>query len=180
MPTTQALDFTPTTTTPAAMVPISGAAKWVTAIAAGGLVAAVAEGSPAIAPLQITHSSRRLLTRGVSAGTTLRVRMGYETADAINAANYPLTIRVFGTTDDADWGVLRNQNGDASVPVPIDPTSDANQTTLSNGGNLSFTQPDNNAHSWDCDGCNKFLIAVERPYAPTGTPATAYLQAKIV
>jgi hypothetical protein len=100
------------------------------------------------------------------------------------ADNGPLTIRVFGSTDGASWSVLRNLNGDASVPIPIDPAHDPYEvtgTTTFGLGELVITQPDNNAHSWDTDGNNYFFVTVERAYDPTGSSGSdAYLQARIV
>ena len=184
MPTTQALDFTPTTATPAAVVPISGAADWVVAIAAGGLTVldVSSEGDVETDPSSIAHSSRRLLTRPVYGGTTLRIRMQYDNSDTLgDDPSPPLTIRVFGQSNATGYTVLRNLNGDTSVPIPTDPSTDCAYWNGSAGGDVLITQPDNNAHSWDCDGCNKFLIAVERTYQPdSGSPSVAFLEAKIV
>lgn len=188
-PSSQSLDFAPSPSSPTVVVPVSCVAGWVTAIAAGGLIVldVGTAGDPARTPSAITHSSRRVLVRPDYGGTTLRIRLVYSHYDGVQSN--PLTIRVFGTKgtgsgSDDFFGVLRNLNGDASVPIITDPSSDTVADNLYADGDYFITQPDNTAHSWDMDGCNRIIIAVERAYNPangagTASPSSAYLQARI-
>jgi hypothetical protein len=178
------LVFTPTDEGAVVVVPVSGVSGWVTAIAAGGLIVkdVAHEGDPAQDPSAITDSSRRFLDRAVYMGTTLRIRMVYKNSDTLGAMpNPPLTIRIFGRCADGTYTALRNLNGEVSVPIPTDPSSDTVWWDESSTSDMLITKPDNEAHSWDCDGYVRFLIAVEFTYRPdTGTPEDAYLEIKIV
>jgi hypothetical protein len=136
-------------------------------------------------PNNVTHSTRRIVVRNDFKGTTLRIRLLYARGDQINSLVAPLTIRVFGAGGTAEfWTALRNLNGDLSVPIQINPAADTYAVTAAGTTNPDYNVnlPDNNAHSWDCDGCDRFLVAVEKVYSPAsgGGPNDAYLQAKIV
>ena len=178
---TDTLVFSPTTASPATFVPISGTAQWIKAIKAGGLnMTDVSGGGVMKDPdAQITDTTRVLMTRPVSGGTTLRVVLQYQTGDTRDPAQLPLTIRVFGKeSGQAYWIAMRNLNGDLSVPIGISPDEDSRH----NAATASFTSPDNNVHSFDCDGYDRFLIGVIRKYQPAsgGSPSSAILWAKIV
>jgi hypothetical protein len=187
----QALNFSPSTSSATAVVPASGVSEWVTAIAAGDLEVSDLAGDETVSqtPDKVyTNRGSKSLIRTNYEGTTLRVRLRYYDDGVAYGDAPPLTIRVFGTANSNAWTALRNLNGDASVPIPIDPPytdhpgSDTHATVPGGEGtNHLVNQPDNNAHSWDCDGCNKFIIAVERSFATDGAhPEVAYLEAKIV
>lgn len=183
-PSTQALNFSPSTASPNSVVPISGTSEWVTAVAAGGLtVSERVTGDVAVKnSFLISHSSRRILTRAIGEGTTLIVRLRYDNSDTVNPSVPPLVIRVFGATNSQPFIALVNVNGDASVPIPISPATDSFYDDFSTTPVMAATIPNNSAHAWDCQGCNKFLIAVEYAYSPAagGNPSAAYLEAKIV
>lgn len=176
------LGFEPTTETPTLVVPCSGISSWIKAISAGGLTVTDAGGAVIVDPdAQITDSTRHVLNCPGFGGTTLRVHLGYQYDDAVDTLTYPppLTIRVFGKHRDQDfWVALRNLNGDASVPIQISPGTD----TVLGSADAAHTVPDNNAHGWDIDGCDRIIIGVEKPYAPAsgGHPANAVLWAKVV
>lgn len=181
---TDTLVFSPTTASPSTFVPISGTAQWIKAIKAGGLnMTDVSGGGVMKDPdAQITDTTRVLMTRPVSGGTTLRVVMQYHTGDVRDTTPSPpppLTIRVFGKESSQDfWVALRNLNGDLSVPISINPDEDSRL----NSSTASYTSPDNQAHSFDCDGYDRFLIGVIYKYQPAsgGSPSSAVLWAKIV
>ncbi|HMN41715.1 MAG TPA: hypothetical protein PKE29_12785 [Phycisphaerales bacterium] len=150
-----ALPFEPTTKTPTVVVPCSGISQWTKAISAGGLTLTDAGGAVIVDPdAQITDITRHVLICPGFGG-------------------------VFGKHHDQDfWVALRNLNGDASVPIQISPGTD----TVLGSADAAHTVPDNNAHSWDIDGCDRIIIGVEKPYAPAsgGHPANAVLWAKVV
>jgi len=177
MPSTQNLNFSPSTT-PTVVVPVSGAVEWVTAIHAGGLVVrdSTSAGAPVLNPAQISHSSRRVLVRAAAGGTTLLLRMVWFEDDVQTSI---LRVRVFGGmgTTDSLWTVLRNRRNESSVDIsasPEDPYGAFVGDQASRG-----TIVDINRHAFDSMGFSHFLIGVERVYDSTGSPSTAYLQARM-
>jgi hypothetical protein len=155
-------------------------------ISAGGLTSSdLPSGHAAIRDpnVEITASSRLIVNRPPSGGTTLRLQLAYNAGDLPDPdSGPPLTIRVFGrTTDGGRWTALRNLNGDASVPIPISPNTDSQDSSAS--PTLALTVPDNNAHSWDCDGYDWFIVGVEkihRSLSGYGAPSDAFLLGKMV
>lgn len=97
-------------------------------------------------------------------------------------------IKVFGsaTSDGTKWSAIRNLQGELSVPITRDLLNDTYMYVLETGHteDVRATIPDNDAHSWDCDGYEYFYIGVERAYAnmpeASGSPSAAWLEARIV
>ncbi len=182
-------DYSPDPSTATAVVPVAGVSQWQTAIDAPGVtVPDLDTGEVVCQSPAIVLTNRGLpSTRSNYQGTTLRVRLVYY-GEYLQYTDAPLTIRVFGCANSQEWTVIRNLNGDASVPIPIDPSysghvgSDTHLTAGSTQDPHMFVnQPDNNAHSWDCDGYDQIMIGVEKPFALGGGHADqAYLDAKMV
>lgn len=120
----------------------------------------------------LISDERPLLDRATSlVGTTIRVRLRYGALDTAQPVS--LRIRMFGSNNGDSFAAIRNLNGDASVLVPTVPAED----TIYSGDKVTI--PDNDAHSWDCDGYTYFMIGIEREYTGASA-ATSIIQAKIV
>jgi hypothetical protein len=156
--------------------PASVASEWIVAIAEGGMT--ITDGTdPLRKGYSITDSTRNLLKRTDSTGTTLRLRLRYHAGDI--PAAVPLVIRVFGAeTATGDLAAMPNLNKDLSVPITLDTASDS---LIEDGSQLfAVTTPDADAHSWDCDGYTFMLVGIEKPYTATGSPELARLEAKLI
>ncbi|MBY0313013.1 MAG: hypothetical protein K2W85_13155 [Phycisphaerales bacterium] len=138
-------------------------------------------------------SFKRVSDEGSLVGTSLRLRVCYSTlaggADVFPAPVVHPVLRVFGGTLASPTGSpnflprspLRNAAGEASVLMRLTPAEDA----IVRYGAVDYhaTTPDNAAHTWDCDGCNVFIVAVERAFAVGFEEYdywNAFVQAKIV
>jgi len=184
-------DFSPDSSKATVVVPVAGVSKWQTAIYAPALtVPDLAAGEVVCQSPAVVLTNRGLpLTRSVWQGTTLRVRLVYY-GYSMQYTSTPLTIRVFGNAGGQSWTVIRNLNGDTSVPIPIDPSyttpsvhvgSDTHLTVGSTQDpNLFVNQPDNNAHAWDCDGYDEIIVGVESAFSFGANSTLAYLEAKMV
>lgn len=180
--------------TPASVM-LAGLSDWATVIKLGGLIVQDPLGS-GVGIVQnaalITDTTRIILRRstvngasGVGLGTALKLRL------AFSVAIYTQTpiLRVFGgreltPTGDPDltrMAALRNLEGDASVGFGADYTTASYVSLPGVSGQRLVTIPDNTAHAWDCDGCEFFVVAVERVLygGPSNIAASAFLQAKI-
>lgn len=182
--------FQPSTPEPTPVVPVGSISPWIETIGPGGLT----ELDPLVngvivVPLSATTSSRLILHRsagsGTIYGTTLRVRMIYAQDDSENMID-PV-IRIFASdTNGTKWSAIRNLQGELSVPISRDLINDTYMYVLETGHteDVRGTIPDNDAHSWDCDGYEYFYIGVERAYANmpagSGSPQAAWLEARIV
>lgn len=85
-------------------------------------------------------------------------------------------IRVFGYEAGGYGAALRNADNELSVVLPFDPATDS----IIGVGVTDFcvTTPDNTMHSWDCSGCVKFIVGVEREMGSAGSGAI--LEAMII
>lgn len=150
--------------------PVSASTAWKTIIDAGGVNAADAATvtDPAA---EVTRSTTHIIRRENLAGTTLRLRMAYD--DGITSVTSP-TVKVFGRCGTDPWQLLKNKAGALNAELTVDLTNDASD------GTLNYTTPDVNTHSWDCDGNDEILVAVEIALAATGTVSTAFIQGKFI
>jgi hypothetical protein len=189
--TTFTLPFSPSSPEATRVVPVSGICHWQTVVQGGTLGVTGADPVNALGFIvragSITDVTRLIFKRSTAAGsplgTTLRARLVY--TDGPLNGEFPavvsqLQIRVFGGpsagTELRDgMAPLRNLNGDLSVVIRADRGVDTGLP-----GIYKATVPDNYAHSWDCDGCEVFLIGVERPFQTEPSVQDAYLQVKIV
>lgn len=198
-----ALPFTPVDPRAVAVVPVSALSDWVTVIPAGNSGVVVADTLNQwqfIAKFaDVNLTTRQVFSRvqldsedrRTPLGTTLRLRLCYE--DGFVSSAFPpvtsqLQVRVFAGNPYSETGglsnssPLRNLLGDASVVIPADRTRDTEIAAGTSPGGPFYraTTPDNQAHSWDCDGYSFFVVGVERVYACAYQQQAAYLQAKIV
>ncbi|HMN40424.1 MAG TPA: hypothetical protein PKE29_06225 [Phycisphaerales bacterium] len=169
---------------PTVVVPVSGRSDWVVAIPAGGLETQDQPSGTVIrraTDIFANFSIRNLLDRKYpGTGTTLRVRMRYQADDGtlIN----PVIIRIFASVGDdptdpaTPFVALPNTANECSVPIRNNADTDS---LVGPGTGFAYTTPDNDQHSWDCDGYTWFIIGVEQAY-DGDTPEEAWLEAKIV
>lgn len=157
------------------VIPVSLAAPWQVAIAAGGLDDADNSGSDITdVDLHIGSSptARRILQRQKGLGTLLRLRMRY--ADTIGTAP---VVQAFGRFNAlSPWQRLRNKANAIDITMTVD-ASDAGEQV--DGSLVEWTTPDNLNHTIDCDGCNEFLFLVKTAAAGDGA-AGAVLEVKII
>lgn len=123
---------------------------------------------------QITDSSRKIIRRDNRMGTLLGVRMKY--AHSGTVLTNPVT-KVFGRTaggaGTAQWQLLLSRLRSETCTI-LTSASDINIS------GTKFTTPDTDAHYFDTQGCNEFLIGVEVKLTVTGTASDAALQVKII
>ena len=98
---------------------------------------------------------RQVFTRSNLQALFVGLRMRYK----IDTEPTDPTVKLFGRVrypdgTVGDWQVLRNRLKDSSVVILTDPAD-----TLASG--LLCTIPDQEAHYFDLQGCNEFVIGVE-------------------
>jgi len=150
--------------------PVSGTARWVTAIDSGG--ADDQDAATITNPTtEITASTRHIPNRNFKSGTTLVVRLAYD--DGAGTLTNPV-IRVFGRSGSDAWQVLRNKSGSLTATITTATSTDPAD------GTYKYTVPDLNDNAWDCQGCDQILIGIETAFAAgSGTAANAFVQAKM-
>lgn len=193
-------DFAPAPAAATLSVPISGSCPWLDAITQGtvspdtGLWVPDPVNAIGICdkPSEIGDPTRVTLRRASVSGnyligTTLRLRVVYpiEVEDPDEWVRQQAIIRVFGGTSSerSEMVAVRNLLGDASVKVEAKPLEN-NLTYVTPSGSSStlfrVTTPENDAHAWDCDGYEYFVVAVERGIELGSDSHLAILQAKFV
>ncbi len=111
-------------------------------------------------------TGHNVLVRQNHDGALLRVRMGYTGGEPVTDP----VIQVFGRySSDHYWQPVRNKNNDLEVTLVTAATDAGDGTT-------EYTSPDNELHTFDCDGFNEFLFAVKTATAAT----TAVLYARFI
>lgn len=173
--------------TPSVSVPVSGVSEWLTVIdpsSSGSNITGLAAGDPVSVSNTIIRidnigpgkkAFRRASSGGLMMGTSLRLRVCYPTLPG-GVELFPGTVthpvlRVFGGTmsdpmaavDLRKLAPLRNASGEGSVLFRLTPAEDA--ILLFGTDEHHVTSPDNAVHTWDCDGCNVFVVGVERAFA---------------
>lgn len=197
-------DFQPASPAPTLVVPISGAVPWRVVISQGGTTptnqglwhadAVTANGycnDPAsiFDSTRVVFQRRSLSSNNHIIGTTLRLRVVYphDAEDTGEIVAQSPVVRVFGGNSSARarFAPLRNLLGDMSVELRCSSLVD----TLSQVSPLDepdpwlaywVTDPENDAHAWDCDGYEYFIVAVELPITLAANSFDAFLQAKFV
>lgn len=190
--------FDPAAADPILTVSVSGSCPWEAMIAQGtddpsgtGLWKgdSVNTANACVNPSLITDPTRIVHQRRTDSrliGTTLRLRVVYPINEPTEVEQSPV-VRVFGGMDEnfARLSPLRNLLGDLSVLLRCDPDADT-ISLVSPDGNVEndeeflVTAPENDAHSWDCDGYEYLLIAVERPIILDDRSYLAFVQGKMV
>lgn len=199
--------------TPSVSVPVSGVSEWLTVIdpsLSGSNITGLAAGDPVSVSNTIIRidnigagkrTFRRASSGGLMMGTSLRLRVCYPPLPG-GAEPFPGTVthpvlRVFGGTmsdpmaavDLRKLAPLRNASGEGSVLFRLTPAEDAIVLFVREIGGVTITEehhvtsPDNAVHTWDCDGCNVFVVGVERAFAVGFSNYEhwkAFVQAKIV
>lgn len=173
-------DFSPTSAA-SNVVPVSGIADWVSWRTDLSTADPLPSGDVDLRSVQtIEGGTPTVLIRVNNAGTTLRLRMKYN--KAAPTPDSQLTVRVFGAVGSGgDYALLRNLNGDVAVLVLADRLHDSWVEVGS--PNWLATTPDNSAHSWDCDGCDRFVVGITSSFNTEGGTdygTTASIEAKIV
>ena len=163
-------NFDVNATVPQLVAPVSVTSKWTQIIEAGG-VASIDAATITNPATQITAATRVLHRRGGAAGTTIRVRLGYD--DALSAITNAI-VELWGRTAGQAWQRLRNKAGASSATLTTDTTNDATD------GTLKYTDPNQTTHAWDCEGCEEFLVGVTTALAGTGVVTNAVVEAKVV
>ncbi len=123
---------------------------------------------------QITNSSRKIIRRDNRMGTLLGVRMKYGHTGVVTVN--PVA-KIFGRTaagaGSAQWQLLLSRLRSETCTL-LTSASDVNIS------GTKYTTPDTDAHYFDTQGCNEFLIGVEVAIAVTGSTVDAALQVKII
>jgi len=147
--------------------PAQFAAAWKTAAVAG--IINVQDASTITDPdAEITGATNKTFFSIV--GTLLRVRVMYD--DGVSSITNPI-IKLFGRLNDGDkWQIMQNMDEQIRTTITLDTTND-----ISNG-TVNWTLADLNAHTFDKDGCEEFLLGVEVALAATGTVTTATVEFK--
>ena len=155
-----------------ASFPSSIASGWIDAIDTGGVVtidnAAITDPTS-----QITAGDRKLIQRGQKCGTLLQFRLVYD-SDSSAFTTAPV-FAVFGRASGFgdQWQRLRNKSNGLTLTF-------AAAATDIDVGPLKFTNPDNENHTFDCQGCDEFLVGLETAINPAGgLAALSSLQVKI-
>lgn len=111
---------------------------------------------------QISDSSRQVFALANRLRSVLSVRMRYTDLTVVETP----VIRVFGRAARAstaqEWQSLRNRNGLLAVELPCEASD------LSDDGGNRLTTVDLSAHCFDIQGCNQFLVGVQRILQTTG------------
>lgn len=157
------------------VAPVSLSSEWITAIDAGGV--ATADGSVTSPAVQITRSVTHILRRQNSAGTLLQIRLGYS-ASATPAVN-PI-VEVFGwsgTLGASGNGYQRLYSRSATPAATATLTTAVSTDVIT--GTLKFTDVDDD-QTFDCQGCDNFLISVATAYDDDGYETVAIVEAKII
>lgn len=148
--------------------PVSATTDWTSAVTAGG--ATTADASTITAPTsQITASTRRIVTRQVSGGTALLVRMKYDASLTVSVSP---SVRLFGRTNGGAWQTLTSRAGTVSSVLLA-----ATATDISDG-TYKYTTVDLASHYFDCQGYDEFLVGIETALAGSGTTSTATIDLK--
>jgi hypothetical protein len=156
-----------------AVRPMQAASGWLTVIDAAGMDDADNAGSDITTPTsQITLSTRKLV-RVDGRGTTLLVRMAY---DSGNAPSTDPVIQIFGRRDSSDaWMRLLNKNATPAYSVTM---VDAAGTDVLDGS-YKYTAVSPTDTAFDLMGCDELLFGVKTAGQGTGI-ALAFLQAKVI
>jgi hypothetical protein len=154
---------------PAISVPGSATSKWTEIISAGGPTSA--DTARIVNPTTaITADTRRIFRRG-GLGTFLVFRLKYN--GSITSVTSP-KIAVFGRTGSAEqWQRLSAKSGADSATLTVSTSND------SGDGTMKYTTVVPADHTFDCQGCEEFLVGVETALAATGTVNTSTIEAKI-
>lgn len=145
---------------------------WATLIDAGGMDDI--DAAPSVNPDLVTDADHHIGKVG-KRGTTLRLRMRYDDADAGTITN-PQVV-VFGRYDSSDqWMILLNKAGSRISVIAVDVTNDVTDAT----DKWTLSHQENNAY--DLEGCDEVIVLVEVAYAETGAgdASLALLEAKII
>lgn len=145
---------------------------WVTVIDVGGMDAV--DNLPITNPATHITATTHHIGKVGKRGTTLRLRMRYDDADATLTTD--AVIAVFGRYNSTDaWMQLLTKAGNRTTTMTTDYTNDVED------GTDGYTQVHPENHAFDLEGCDEFLVGVEVVYAVSGGDATlASLQAKII
>lgn len=191
-------DFQPASPAPTLVALVAGTCPWLDVITQGTVspVAGLWHGDPVNAsnacvnPSSITDSTRVVFQRrslpsnNHLIGTALRLRVVYPkitSEPSENVTQFPV-VRVFGgnVSSRGQFAPIRNLLGDESVVMRCSEFVDS--LSLFDIGEEEeaywVTTPENDAHAWDCDGYEYFIVAVERPIAMVGSEHLAFLQGK--
>lgn len=143
------------------------ASAWYTAVPAGVLNAQDAATITAPATEIVGAVNRIFVSEN---GTLLRLRVKYDAG--ISAVTDPI-LRLFGRLNSSDsWQSVQNQDEQTAITVTTDLTNDVSD------GTWNWTLADLNAHTFDKDGCQEFLIGIQTALAATGTVSTATIEIK--
>lgn len=151
------------------VAPMSMTTKWQTIIDAGGAV--IQDAASITNPTTEITSSTRHMFRRYGRGTFLMLRLAY--AAALTVGTSPV-VKVFGRTSSTDvWQLLKTEGGSLTGTL----TAAATDVT---DGTYKYTTCDVLATTWDCLGCELFLVGVETVLAGVGTTSTAFIQGKLL
>ena len=145
---------------------------WITVIAVGGLD--TIDGLPVTDPTADITREETSIGKVAQRGTTLRIRMRYDDADA--SLTTDLVISVWGRYDNTNaWMRLLTKAGALTTTIVTDYTNDAED------GTDAYTTPHQETMAFDLEGCDEFIVGVEVIYAvSSGNAALASLQAKVI
>lgn len=148
------------------VAPCSLSSNWIDAIDAGG-VATQDAASITNPDSEITAVTRHTLSRQNSAGTLLRLRLGYSGTPSADPV-----LAVFGRSGTDAWERLVNKSGGSSATLTTAASTDVTD------GTLKYTAV-GDGQTFDCQGCDELLVGVQTAFAGSAT-ADAIVQAKII
>jgi len=150
--------------------PSNIASDWVDLRDEGSVDAADNAGSDITNPdTQITDAGAHILKK-IKAGTVLRLRLRYDDGDTLTTDP---VVQVFGRhSDDGGWQRLRNKSGNIDLTL-----SDA--ATDVEDGTDKFSDVDEDANSFDLDGCDQVIVGVKTAAAGTN-PELCAVEGKVI
>lgn len=139
--------------------PVSNVTNW--GVACSAPKTADNSGNAIVNPSLITRAEQHWVKLG-QRGTTLQVRLKYETAGSISTQ---VVVQIFGRDGNLITERLLDSSGTHPLSLTADTSNDARDATY------SYTQP----VEVDCNGNSEVLVAIKTALAGTGLDAPAIL-----
>lgn len=153
------------------VAPVSLSSPWQVCIAAGGVNATRDAARITDPTAEIITATRRIIKRETLVGTYLLFRLKYD--DGISVPTAP-QIAVFGRFASGDnWQRLLNKSGTDVATLTPDTTNDVSD------GTDNWTAV-GDGQTFDCLGCDEFLVGTEIAFAATGTVSNSVIEVKCI